>query len=63
VGVRLYRTNLEWFETWFERHDRDIALAVAALRALMADAEGEEAFTRLEATLPAIDPGPLPAPP
>lgn len=53
VGVRLYRTHLEWFEAWFERHDRDIAVAVRSLRALLEGAEGEQAFQRLEAALAA----------
>jgi len=48
VGVRLYRTHLDWFEAWFQRHGGDVARAVGALRDLMAGAEGEEAFARLE---------------
>lgn len=53
VGVRLYRTHLDWFETWFQHHDADIARAVRELRTLLDGAEGDEAFRRLEAALPA----------
>lgn len=60
VGVRLYRTHLDWFEAWFQRHEGDVARAVGALRELMEGAEGDEAFARLERGLAA---GPdLPAP-
>ncbi len=51
VGVRIYRTHLELFEAWFQRHDGDITRAVAALRDLMDGAEGDAAFARLEQRL------------
>lgn len=51
VGVRIYRTRLELFEAWYERHGRDVKASVAALRELTAGAEGDEAFTRLEKAL------------
>lgn len=54
VGVRLYRTHLDWFERWYRRHHGDIALAVAELRRLLEGAEGDEAFARLEAALPSL---------
>lgn len=47
VGVRIYRTNLEWFERWYQSRGADVARAVAELRQLMAGAEGDEAFARL----------------
>jgi predicted aminopeptidase len=48
VGVTLYRTRLRLFEAWYERHGRDIAQSVAALRALVEGAEGDAAWARLE---------------
>lgn len=57
VGVRLYRTNLEWFETWFRRYGGDIAVAVDALRDLLDGAEGDQAFQRMEAALATSGPG------
>lgn len=51
VGVRLYRTHLDWFERWYQRHDADIARAVRALRELVAGAEGDTAFARLASAL------------
>ncbi|HET7598730.1 MAG TPA: aminopeptidase [Gemmatimonadales bacterium] len=48
VGALIYRTRLDLFERWYERHDRDIARSVAALKTLMAGAEGDSAFARLE---------------
>jgi predicted aminopeptidase len=57
VGVRLYRTNLEWFEAWFQRYGGDIAVAVDALRDLLDGAEGDQAFQLLEAALAAPGPG------
>lgn len=48
VGVLLYRTHLDWFDTWFAAHGNDVARSVAALRTLMEGADGDDAFTRLE---------------
>lgn len=62
VGVRIYRTHLDWFEAWFQRHGGDIALAVRRLRELMDGAEGEEAFGRLERALTAGGGGAAPPP-
>jgi predicted aminopeptidase len=47
VGVLLYRTHLEWFERWFQRHG-EVKAAVAGLRELMRGATGDSAFARLE---------------
>ena len=51
LGVRLYRTDLDLFEAWHRRHDRDVARSVAALAELVDGAEGDEAFARLRAAL------------
>ena len=51
VGVGLYRTNLELFEAWHERHGGDITAAVAGLRRLVEGSTGDEAFARLRAAL------------
>ena len=48
VGATIYRTHLDWFERWYEDHGRDIAKSVSDLRILMAGAEGDTAFTRLQ---------------
>ena len=61
ISARIYRTRLELFEAWFERHGRDVAAAVRRLAALEADAEGEEAFRRLEQALE--NPEAMPEPP
>ena len=47
IGVMIYRTNLEAFDAWYQRHDADVGKSVAALRALMEGAIGDEAFRRL----------------
>jgi predicted aminopeptidase len=51
IAARLYRTHLEWFETWHQRHGGDLRQAVAALSEQLKGVEGEEAFRRLEAAL------------
>jgi predicted aminopeptidase len=48
IGARLYRTRLELFERWYDRHGRDVAGSVAALDHLMKGAEGDSAYGRLE---------------
>ncbi len=48
VGVLLYRTHLDWFDRYFLAQDGDIKRAVASLRTLMAGAEGDSAFARLD---------------
>jgi len=47
VGVLLYRTHLDWFDRWYERHGRSIQTSVAALKELMRGAPGDSAFARL----------------
>ncbi len=52
VGIRLYRTELDLFEAWHQRHGEDVAAAVAALGRLVDGAEGDEAaFARLRSAL------------
>ena len=51
VGVRLYRTHLDWFDRWYELHGRSVKASVAALRELMQGAEGDSAFARLQRAL------------
>ena len=59
IGATIYRTHLDWFERWYELHDRDIRSSVSSLKSLMEGAEGDTAFARLER---AVDSGaPTPA--
>lgn len=51
VGVRIYRTHLDWFDRWDRRHGRDIRTSVAELKRLMEGAKGDEAFRRLAEAL------------
>jgi predicted aminopeptidase len=48
IGSRLYRTRLDLFDRWFERHGQDISRSVTALETLMEGAEGDSAYARLE---------------
>lgn len=51
IAARIYRTHLERFEQWYERHGRDVRVAVRALDSLMTGADGDDAFFRLERAL------------
>ena len=51
VGVRLYRTHLDWFDRWYDRHGRSVRTGVADLKALMQGALGDSAFARLQHAL------------
>ena len=51
VGVRLYRTHLDWFDRWYDRHDHSVRAGVAALKQLMDGAVGDSAFARLQRAL------------
>lgn len=51
IGLRLYRSRLPSFEAWHQRHGSDLRAAVRALDELMAGAEGDAAFERLDAAL------------
>jgi predicted aminopeptidase len=48
IGSRLYRTRLDLFDRWYERHGRDVRRSVQALETLMSGVEGDSAYTRLE---------------
>jgi predicted aminopeptidase len=47
VGARIYRTRLDLFDRWYEQNGRDVGRAVADLRELTADTEGDSALGRL----------------
>ena len=48
IGAGIYRTRLDLFDRWFERHGRDVRRSVTALEALMNGVEGDSAYARLE---------------
>jgi predicted aminopeptidase len=48
IGATIYRTRLDLFDQWFDRHQRDIRRSVGALEKLMEGAAGDSAFARLE---------------
>jgi predicted aminopeptidase len=47
VGVRIYRTHLDWFDRWYRQHGSSVKTSVAALRELMEGVSGDSAFARL----------------
>lgn len=51
IGVRIYRTHLDWFDRWYEREGGSVRTSVAALRALMEGVQGDSAFSRLGSAL------------
>jgi predicted aminopeptidase len=53
IGSMIYRTRLELFDAWYQRHGSDVGHSVAALRELMEGAVGDEAFVRLKRALAA----------
>jgi predicted aminopeptidase len=48
IGATLYRTRLDLFDSWFERHGRDVRESVERLQELVEGAQGDTAFARLE---------------
>ena len=52
IGATLYRTRLDLFDRWFERHGRDVRESVRDLKELMQGAEGDTALVRLERAVP-----------
>jgi predicted aminopeptidase len=52
IGATLYRTRLDLFDRWFERHGRDVRESVSGLTELMQGADGDTAFVRLERAVP-----------
>jgi len=51
VGVRIYRTHLDWFERWYQRHGHSVRASVAALKELLRGVPGDSAFPRMERAL------------
>ena len=51
IGARIYRTRLDLFDRWFERHGRDIRQSVSALDSLMTGVEGDSAYARLKSAV------------
>lgn len=51
IAARIYRDRLDVLERWYQRDGGDIAKSVADLRTLLAGAEGDSAFARLEAAV------------
>jgi predicted aminopeptidase len=51
VGVRIYRTHLDWFDRWYLRKGESVKRSVSELRQLMEGVVGDSAFTRLERAL------------
>lgn len=49
LGVRLYRTGLDLFESWWYASDRDLAVAVYGLQDLLDGVTGAQAWDRLRA--------------
>ena len=59
IGVRLYRTHLDWFDRFHAQHEENLPETVSALRVLLEGASGDEAFRRLqEALAPPDSPAP-----
>jgi predicted aminopeptidase len=58
IAARIYRTHLDWFESWHGRHGSDVGAGVAALAELVRGAEGDSAFARLERALAGAAPVP-----
>jgi predicted aminopeptidase len=51
VGVRIYRTHLDWFDRWYEQNGASVKQSVAVLRTLMEGVAGDSAFARMRAAL------------
>jgi predicted aminopeptidase len=55
IGATIYRTRLDLFDRWHERHGRDVRESVAALGRLVEGTEGDSAFARLDAAIQGPD--------
>jgi predicted aminopeptidase len=51
VGVRIYRTHLDWFDRWYLQNGGSVRSGVSRLKDLMKSAPGDSAFARLERAL------------
>ena len=49
IGATIYRTRLDLFDRWFDRHGHDVRASVRGLEDLARGVEGDTAFARLEA--------------
>lgn len=51
VGVRIYRTHLDWFDRWYARNGGSVKASVSTMRQLMERVSGDSAFARFERAL------------
>jgi predicted aminopeptidase len=51
IGATIYRTRLDLFDKWFDRHGHDVRSSVSGLEKLMQGVQGDSAFARLEQAL------------
>ena len=51
IGATIYRTRLDLFDRWFDRHHHDVRESVSELGKLMEGVHGDSAFVRLERAL------------
>ncbi len=51
VGVRIYRTHLDWFDRWYRQNGGTVKQSVAALRSLISGVPGDSAFVRMHTAL------------
>ena len=51
VGVRIYRTHLDWFDRWYAAHGNSVHASLAALKTLMQGVTGDSAFARMQRAL------------
>ena len=51
VGVRIYRTHLDWFDRWYAVHGHSVHASLAALKTLMQGVTGDSAFARMQRAL------------
>ena len=47
IGATIYRTRLDLFDRWYDRHGQDVRRSVASLDSLMTGVEGDSAYARL----------------
>ena len=48
VGVRIYRTHLDWFDRWYDQNGQSVQRAVARLKDLLKEVPGDSVFGRLQ---------------
>ncbi len=56
IAATIYRTRSALFEAWYLQNESNVRLSVERLRALMAGAEGDSAYARLEEALRPSEP-------